>query len=50
METPYIAIFNKQSCHFFFLLQIGEQEFRTGPVWGLVTLGVGRRWGKGAGG
>jgi hypothetical protein len=41
-ETPYIAMLNKQKCHFF-LLQIGEQEGRTGSVWGvLVPVGEGR--------
>jgi hypothetical protein len=28
---------------FFFFYEIGEQEGRTGPAWGLVTVGWGRR-------
>jgi hypothetical protein len=31
---------------FFFCYKTGEQEDRTGPVWGLVPVG-GRMWAKG---
>jgi hypothetical protein len=34
-EIPYIAILNKQKCLFF---KNGEQEGKTGPVWGLAPV------------
>jgi hypothetical protein len=33
-ETPYVAILNKQKCHFKKIYQIEEQEGRTGPAGG----------------
>jgi hypothetical protein len=43
----------KQNCHFF-LNNIREYKWRTGPAWGwereLCTNRRGRRWGKGVGG
>jgi hypothetical protein len=35
---------------FFFFYKIREQEDRTGPVGGLVPVGVGRMWGNDIGG
>jgi hypothetical protein len=34
---------------FFFFYKTREQEGRTGPVWGLVPVGVGRMWEKSVG-
>jgi hypothetical protein len=34
----------------FFFYKIREQESGTGPVWGLLPVGVGRMCGKGVGG
>jgi hypothetical protein len=46
-ETPCVAIFKKQKCHFSFFYKIGEQDGKTGPAWaGGVPMGGGRRWGK----
>jgi hypothetical protein len=44
-EMPYVVTFNKQKCHFF-LFKIGEQEGKTGSIWGLVLVEGGRMWGK----
>jgi hypothetical protein len=49
MKTPCTLILNKQKSHFFY--KIGEQEDRTGSVWGVGISGrrEGRK-GKGVGG
>jgi hypothetical protein len=42
-----LCSYRKQKCHFFFY-KIGEQEGRTGSVWGAGTSqGVGQDAGKG---
>jgi hypothetical protein len=38
-EIPCRAILRKQKCLFIF--KNGEQEGKTGPVWGLVVVGGG---------
>jgi hypothetical protein len=40
---------NKQKSHYFFYKK-GEQEDRTGPVWGLVPVGGERKKEKAVGG
>jgi hypothetical protein len=49
----YIYIYSEMSqgnSDIFFFYKIGAQEDTTGLVWGLVSEGVGRMWGKGVGG
>jgi hypothetical protein len=41
-DTSCVASLNKQKYHF--LNKIGEQEIRTGPVGGLVSVGWRRMW------
>jgi hypothetical protein len=38
IRLPLENILNKQKCHFFFYRN-GEQEGKTGPVWGVSTSG-----------
>jgi hypothetical protein len=42
VTTPYL----KQTKMIFKKNKNREKEGKTGPVWGLVSMGVGRRWGK----